>query len=69
MAASRFEVVSRNTKRIGDMEFTVVQDVKTGVLYTYGQFRQGLHQSGTIFTALLEQDGTPVVKPLNYMED
>ena len=69
MAASRFRVVSRNTKKIGETEFTVVQDVKTGVLYTYGEGGSVLGGFSTHVTLLVDANGKPVVKPLNYVED
>ena len=48
------------------MEFTVIQDVQTGVLYTYGETEY--YEGGSIFSPLLDKDGKPVVKPLNYNE-
>jgi len=67
MAASRFRVVSRNTKTIGKTQFTVVQDVTTGVLYAYGEAPRT--EGSTVFSPILDGTGKPVVKPLNYVED
>jgi len=64
--ASRLEVVSHNIKKIGDSEFVIVQDQKTGVLYAYGQTHG--HYPGTVFTPLLNVDGKPVVEAPNHDE-
>jgi hypothetical protein len=63
--ASRLEVVSQRTKKIGHAEFTIVQDQKTGVLYAYGQSRS---DGGLVFTPLIDAAGKPVVETLDYVE-
>ena len=69
MASSRFTVISRRPKKIGETTFTVVQDVQTGVLYTYGQAFVGGGGITSHFTLLVDQNGKPVVKPIGYTED